>query len=65
MYTTVDPTTTSIPGVIITKDAGGERSVKAASVAASVIVKVNDKMNFFKALFFLFLPITKVVRYRI
>ena len=29
-----------------------ERSVKVASVAASVIVKVNDKINFFKALLF-------------
>ena len=53
VYTLATPTTAiSIPNnIIVTSGAG---SVKAASVASSVVVQVNERMNLFKSLRFAF-----------
>ena len=51
VYDLANPTTTSIPNIIVTS---GVVSVKAASVASSVVVQVNERMNLFKSLLFAF-----------
>ena len=52
VYDLANPTATSIPNNIIVTSGTG--SVKVASVASSVIVQVNERMNLFKSLLFAF-----------
>ena len=52
MYAIANLTVTSIHGIIITKEGEGVGKDKAASVALSVIVEVNDRMDLFKSLLF-------------
>ena len=51
MYALANPTSTSFPNIIVTSGAG---SVKTASVASTVVVQVNERMNLFKSLRFAF-----------
>ena len=52
VYSLANPTATSIPhNIIVTSGTG---SVKIASLASSVVVQVNEKMNLFKSLLFAF-----------
>ena len=51
VYALANPTSKGIPDVIVTN---GAESIKAASVASSVVVQVNEGMNLFKSLLFAF-----------